>query len=214
MAPFLRKISPLAGLLTLTLLLQACGGEDPPMQTETTGTLDVTVTADGSAKSNVLVQLFAPGAGSATAVVGTNSAGVASFTSVDEGSWEVEVVVPQSFGLDTGETERKDVSVVAGQTATASFRLIDVFVGETVEANGNLQFSPSTLTIGADTQVRWMNVSVELHTVTPDGHSEWSAASLPEEGDVFIHTFDTPGTYEYYCEPHVGQGMTGTVIVN
>ncbi|NNM34152.1 MAG: plastocyanin, partial [Gemmatimonadetes bacterium] len=26
--------------------------------------------------------------------------------------------------------------------------------------------------------------------------------------------FDTPGTYLYFCEPHVGQGMTGTITVN
>jgi plastocyanin len=25
--------------------------------------------------------------------------------------------------------------------------------------------------------------------------------------------FDTPGTYGYYCEPHQGAGMQGTIIV-
>jgi len=26
-------------------------------------------------------------------------------------------------------------------------------------------------------------------------------------------TFDTAGTYDYYCEPHRGAGMVGKVIV-
>merc|ERR1719217_1393704 len=30
---------------------------------------------------------------------------------------------------------------------------------------------------------------------------------LCEEGQTYSKTFDKPGTYEYYCEPHVGGGM-------
>ena len=36
---------------------------------------------------------------------------------------------------------------------------------------------------------------------------------LGEEGETFTMMFDTPGTYEYYCEPHRGAGMTGTLVV-
>ena len=50
--------------------------------------------------------------------------------------------------------------------------------------------------------------------MTPDGHSEWTSATIADNGDTFIHTFDTPGTYQYFCQPHVGQGMTGTITVN
>lgn len=217
MVSFLRKISPLCGIFALSFLGYACGGGDGGdggTDPVTTGTLTATVTADGSPKSAVQIQLFAPGASSATAAVQTNSNGVATFSNVEEGSWEVEIAIPEGFDLDQGEEQRKSVTVVAGQTETTSFRLIDVFQGETVEANGSLQFSPSTLTIDAGTAVRWINVSTVLHTVTPDGHSEWSSATLADEGDTFIHTFDAPGTYQYFCEPHVGQGMTGTITVN
>jgi plastocyanin len=27
------------------------------------------------------------------------------------------------------------------------------------------------------------------------------------------HTFDVPGTYQYFCIPHEMAGMTGTVVV-
>ena len=85
---------------------------------------------------------------------------------------------------------------------------------ETIEARDDFTFSRPNLTISAGTEVRWVNAGVMLHTVTPDGHSEWSAANLATTGATFTHTFDTPGTYEYYCEPHLGSGMTGTITVN
>lgn len=217
MIPFLRKITPVLGIFVASILVYACGGDDNGgngTDVDTTGTIQVTVRADGSTKSNVLVQLFSPGSGSATATVSTNSSGVATFSNVEEGDWEVDVIAPETFALADGEESPKSVSVVAGQTATPSFDLTDVFEGETVEATASLTFSPSALSIDAGTAVRWMNVSVELHTVTPDGHTEWTASSLDDEGDIFVHTFDTPGTYEYFCEPHVGQGMTGTITVN
>ncbi len=89
-----------------------------------------------------------------------------------------------------------------------------MFQGETVDAEDSFVFSPSALTISAGTAVRWMNVGTMLHTVTPDNPSDWTAASLDDQGDIFVHTFNDPGTYEYYCEPHLGQGMTGTITVN
>lgn len=216
MISYLRSILPLCGVVLGSLLIFACGGDDPDngMEPVTTGTVSATVTADGSAAAGILVQLFAPGANSPTTAVATSANGVASFANVEQGSWEVEVEVPQGFDLDTGETARKSVTVVASQTVTTSFALVDVFQGETIEANGSLEFSPSTLTIDAGTQVRWVNVSTVLHTVTPDGHSEWTSATIADNGDTFIHTFDTPGTYQYFCQPHVGQGMTGTITVN
>lgn len=217
MIAYLRSIVPLAGILTMALLIHACGGSDDNdggTEPVTTGTISVTVTADGSARAGVTIQLFAPGATTATATVNTNSNGVATFSNVEQGSWEVETGIPTGFELDDGETQRKSISVVASQTATVSFALVDVFEGTTIEANGSLEFSPSAVTINAGTQVRWVNVSAVLHTVTPDGHSEWTAATLADDGDTFVHTFDTPGTYEYFCEPHVGQNMRGTITVN
>ena len=36
---------------------------------------------------------------------------------------------------------------------------------------------------------------------------------LGEVGDTFVMKFDTAGDYSYYCEPHQGAGMQGTIIV-
>lgn len=216
MGPFLRKTSLLCCALTLSLVVYSCGGGDGDGGTEppTTGTVNVTVTADGSNRAGVTVQRFAPGSQTLAGAVNTSNNGVASFQNVPAGDWEFEIVMPTGFELDAGETERKSVSVTAGATAALTFRIVDAFNGETINATGGLTFNPSSLTISAGTQVRWVNTSTVLHTVTPDGHSEWSAANLSNNGSTFIHTFDTPGTYAYFCEPHVGSGMTGTITVN
>lgn len=215
MVPFLRKSLPLFGILAVSFLVYACGGDNGGNGTEveTDGTIEVTVTADGSPRANVMVQLFTPGASSPSRATPTSSNGVATFT-VEEGSYELEVVPPETFDLADGEDSRKSVDVVAGQTATRSFALQDVFTGETVDATADFTFNPSSLNIDAGTEVRWMNASAVLHTVTPDGHSEWTRVELGDQGDIFVHAFTDPGTYEYFCEPHVGQGMTGTIIVN
>lgn len=214
MVPFLRESVPTAVLLLTGLMLTSCGGEDPPTQVSTTGTLTVTVTADGSPRANVTVHRFAPGSTSPAASRPTSSSGVATFPDVDAGSWEVEVELPTGFELEPGEDERKSVTVSAGATTNADFSLVDQFTGETIEASDNYTFSQPNLTISAGTSVRWVNVGQMLHTVTPDGHSEWSSANLGSNGSTFTHTFSTPGTYDYYCQPHVGFGMTGTVTVN
>ena len=217
MASSLRSIAILGlGLLT-PLVLASCGGDDnggngtePP----TTGTIAVTVNADGSAQSGVTVTLYASGSNSITSTQTTGNNGVATFSDVEEGTWDVEVTPGQGLELDAGEDARKSVTVTAGTTANASFALVDTFEGEEIMANDNPAFSVTNLTISAGTSVRWVNVGQMLHTVTPDGHNEWSSADLSSNGSTFTHTFDTPGTYDYYCQPHLGQNMTGTVTVN
>ena len=50
----------------------------------------------------------------------------------------------------------------------------------------------------------------------PDGVSQEAISmdtQLGEEGETFSMKFDKAGTYEYYCEPHRGAGMMGTLVV-
>jgi plastocyanin len=103
----------------------------------------------------------------------------------------------------------------------------------TVKMTADLGFEPETATVEARTTVRWTNESDVKHTVTayenriPDGaayfasggfDSEQAArANLSEgllaEGEAYEHAFEQSGTYEYYCIPHEGSGMVGTVRV-
>lgn len=195
--------------------LAACGGgETNTTDPITTGTITVTVTADGSPKEGVTVGLYTAGGGAAVSSLQTSQTGQLSFADVEAGSWDLEITVPSGFALTPGQTARQAVTVTAGQASSASFSLEDTFTGQTVEALGNLTFSQPNLVISAGTSVRWINASSSAHTVTPDGHSEWSSANIASEGSTFVHTFNTPGTFPYYCAPHQGSGMTGTVTVN
>jgi plastocyanin len=70
-------------------------------------------------------------------------------------------------------------------------------------------YQPTTLTVPAGTTVVWTNHDPVAHTVT-DVNQTWDSG-LFEENGTYEMTFDTPGTYQYYCVPH--PMMIGTVEV-
>lgn len=215
MAPTLRTACVLTPLLTLALL--SCGGDDGGSTTDppTTGDLRVAVTADGSARPGVDVRLFAGGGTSVTETATTGSDGTVTFEDLEAGNHAVEVETPDGFVLDSGADDRQTVTVSAGSTANASFALVTDPSAQIVEvfARDDLTFSQADLTIAPGTTVRWVNQGQMLHTVTPDGHDEWQEATLASNGETFTHTFETEGTFEYYCQPHLAQGMVGTITV-
>jgi plastocyanin len=205
-------------LVLLTLpFLAACGSDgggngttDPP----TTGALRATVTVDAAPASGVTVRLYPSGGAAPDATQTTGNDGTTTFSNLTPGARDVEVVPPTDAVVPAGEQQRKAASVTAGQTSQLSFALASD-IGEVVEilVQDNLTFSPAELTIEAGTTVRWRSTSSMLHTVTPEGHTAWSSASLGGVGETFTFTFDEPGSYAYFCEPHLAAGMTGTVIV-
>ncbi len=96
-----------------------------------------------------------------------------------------------------------------------------------VEMTGTFTFEPGTVEIAAGDTVEWRNVSSMPHTATADARlaTDPSFVSLPDgaepfdsgnigPGGTFSHTFTVPGRYDYFCIPHQGFGMRGTVLVN
>ena len=86
----------------------------------------------------------------------------------------------------------------------------------TVGPNGDLVFSPSSVTIHPGDTVLWTWGS-SFHSSTsgvpgvPDGI--WDSGIL-NQGATFSHTFNSTGTFPYYCTVHGGCcGMVGTVNV-
>ncbi|MEF8840715.1 MAG: plastocyanin/azurin family copper-binding protein [Haloarculaceae archaeon] len=91
--------------------------------------------------------------------------------------------------------------------------------GETVAVGpgGNLVFEPATIYVQPGTTVtfEWEsdnhNIVVESQ---PEG-AEWEGYEpLENTGFSYEHTFETEGTYSYYCQPHRSAGMVGEVVVN
>lgn len=78
-----------------------------------------------------------------------------------------------------------------------------------VENGGTLTW---VLESGAHTATAYHPENDEPQLV-PDGADSWASGMLSEEGEQFEHTFETEGVYHYYCVPHEGGGMIGSVIV-
>ncbi len=81
----------------------------------------------------------------------------------------------------------------------------------------NMSFYPANRTVEPGTTITWVNESDEMHTVTSgtDGNHDGefdSGEIMP--GEEFSYTFDDEGTYDYYCVPHLQNGMTGTITVD
>ena len=82
--------------------------------------------------------------------------------------------------------------------------------GEEVAAEiEGFAFLPGEIEVKVGTTITWTNLDSDPHTVTANDRSFDSGRM--EEGDTFSFTFDTVGSFEYFCEYH--PGMTGTVVV-
>lgn len=102
------------------------------------------------------------------------------------------------------------------------------------------EFEPRELTVEVGETVRWLNTSQRAHTVTaygsqlPEGAAFFASGGYDstqaareawrDQGDetrggaiytcdAFEHTFETPGTFPYFCIPHLQAGMVGTIVV-
>lgn len=88
--------------------------------------------------------------------------------------------------------------------------------GASVEIN-TFQFEPDPLTVDAGTTILFTNNDKIDHTVTAGTRDEPTPdvfdGELPEQGATFELTLDEPGTYDYFCQIHPGEGMTGQIIV-
>jgi plastocyanin len=74
-----------------------------------------------------------------------------------------------------------------------------------------ISFVPKEIHVGPGATVLWANSSPLGHTVTADDGAFDSGMLDP--GAEFSMFFDTPGTYQYYCQPHGGPGGTGMAAV-
>lgn len=96
----------------------------------------------------------------------------------------------------------------------------------TVNMTDALRFDPETVTVGRGGTVTWTNTSQIPHTATcdpklavdpahvslPAGAEPWDSG-LVQQGASWSRTFETPGTYQYFCVPHETAGMIGHVVV-
>ena len=79
---------------------------------------------------------------------------------------------------------------------------------------GMLAFEPNSINISAGDTVKFVNNKLAPHNAVFDGNDDLSHPDLAfAPGESWERTFSTAGTYDFYCEPHRGAGMVGTVTV-
>ncbi|MDQ3654117.1 MAG: cupredoxin domain-containing protein [Chloroflexota bacterium] len=103
--------------------------------------------------------------------------------------------------METGATATPEASPAASAQAG---------LGDATVGIAEFNYTPQTITIPAGGSVTWVNNDAVPHTATAMDREVLQSGTI-EPGDDFTQVFDTPGTYEYFCEFH--PDMSGTVIV-
>ena len=103
-----------------------------------------------------------------------------------------------------------DANLYEGQTVDWTGESdVTVIVG----ADDGFAFEPAAIAVDPGTTVtwEWTGQGGDHDVVHEDG--EFESDRTAEAGHTFSHTFEDSGVYNYVCEPHVGQGMLGSVYV-
>ncbi|NHN40384.1 plasmid stabilization protein [Halorubellus sp. JP-L1] len=81
-------------------------------------------------------------------------------------------------------------------------------------------YAPEEVTTSVEETITWTWDSPNHNVVVrsqPEGAgwegTDGDASTTYGEDHVYEYAFEMPGTYEYYCQPHEGLGMVGTVVV-
>ncbi|MDS0284400.1 MULTISPECIES: plastocyanin/azurin family copper-binding protein [Halobacteriales] len=104
----------------------------------------------------------------------------------------------------------------AGTVASAGFTQPVAAQETSVVKMGNNYFDPIGLHVEPGTTVRF-ELAAGAHSATAYEDRIPSDASAFDSGTIsqgsFEHTFEEPGTYDYYCIPHKTVGMVGRIVV-
>jgi len=113
------------------------------------------------------------------------------------------------------------LALVAGLFAAAASVVVPALASSAAVSIVGTSFQPATITVAAGGTVTWTTTQSigQQHSVTsgkpgdPDSGKVFdSGIGLQDNGQSFQFTFNTPGTYDYYCQVHPTQ-MTGQIVV-
>src|SRR5919106_348951 len=95
-------------------------------------------------------------------------------------------------------------TTIFAQTATS----VSIVPGSSAPKPDNKYYDPDPVNVAVGTTVTWTNDDATLHTVY-SGSPQDAANSgtlfksdFMSKGKTFSHTFDTAGTFDYYCTLH------------
>ena len=106
----------------------------------------------------------------------------------------------------------KSVPFIAAFVAVLAFgpNLVDAAPAPVTVRIDNFAFNAQTITVAPGSTVTWVNEDDAPHTVVADDGKSFRSRTL-DTGEKFSFTFNTAGTYGYFCSVH--PHMTGKVVV-
>lgn len=120
----------------------------------------------------------------------------------------------------------KEVGIATVSFAASALLASNVLAAEVLlgDEDGGLAFVPKTLTVASGEKIVFKNNKAFPHNVIFDEDEipagvDASKISMSDEdllngpGDTYSVTLNEKGTYNYYCSPHQGAGMVGTITV-
>jgi len=103
---------------------------------------------------------------------------------------------------------------VLGLFATLFFAVPVWAVDVTMGSNGNLVFEPNDISISVGETVHFVNGMLPPHNIIVEGRADLSRESLMfNPGESQDIKFADAGDYDFFCGPHQGAGMVGTIHV-
>ncbi len=103
---------------------------------------------------------------------------------------------------------------VLGLFATLFFAVPVWAVDVTMGSNGNLVFEPNDISISVGETVHFVNGMLPPHNIIVEGRADLSRESLMfNPGESQDIKFADAGDYDFFCGPHQGAGMIGTIHV-
>lgn len=104
---------------------------------------------------------------------------------------------------------------------------------KTVEMTDNNKFEPNNISIKQGGTITWQNTSTVDHTVTayqdeiPEKSKYFASGGFKSEiearkninqglippDEKYVHKFEQPGIYQYFCIPHESSGMKAKIEV-
>lgn len=131
---------------------------------------------------------------------GLNDSGYSGIAVLREAGEQTDVTIYLAQGLTGAATSTPGSADAEDADASAAVQ-IDIV---------DFAFNPDPVTIQAGESVTWTNLDSDPHTATAQDRDVLQSGTL-NQGESFTQTFDTPGTYEYFCEFHAD--MKGVIIV-
>lgn len=123
---------------------------------------------------------------------------------------DTEPTPTETQGADNGSGGSKASSNTVLMVTEGSEYYFDP-IGLFVEAGETVTFEIRSGTHSATAYKQ--GTSSASVTRIPDGAEAFNSDILSEQGATYEHTFETTGTYDYFCIPHKSLGMVGRIVV-